>query len=105
MDLRTQEMSFARQWGLSFNLIRSEKPDMTTNCHGWVFGAGRYWINGEQVEHILAENDYQVNLKSELGIQALIKGQAELIARVGLLERQVTPSRRPGAVSVSGEEA
>jgi CRP/FNR family transcriptional regulator, cyclic AMP receptor protein len=54
-------------------------------------------------EKLLAENDYQVNLKSELGIQALLKGQAELIARVGLLERQVTPSRRPGALSIPTE--
>ncbi|MGC4093490.1 MAG: DUF1003 domain-containing protein [Polyangiaceae bacterium] len=50
-------------------------------------------------DKLLAENDYQVNLKSELGVQALLKGQAELIARVGLLERQVTPSRRPAAIS------
>ncbi|MFZ5892874.1 MAG: DUF1003 domain-containing protein [Myxococcota bacterium] len=50
-------------------------------------------------DKLLAENDYQVNLKSELGVQALIKGQAELIARIGLLERQLTPSRRPGPIS------
>jgi len=47
-------------------------------------------------DKLLAENDYQVNLKSEIGIQTLIKGQAELLARLGLLERQLlTPSRRP----------
>lgn len=47
-------------------------------------------------DKLLAENDFQVNVKSEIGIQALLKGQSELIARVALLERQlVTPSRRP----------
>lgn len=48
-------------------------------------------------DKLLAENDYQVNLKAELGIQSLIKGQAELVARLGLLEKQLhaVPSRRP----------
>lgn len=47
-------------------------------------------------DKLLAENDFQVNVKSEIGIQSLLKGQAELIARVALLERQLTvPSRRP----------
>jgi CRP/FNR family cyclic AMP-dependent transcriptional regulator len=47
-------------------------------------------------EKALAENDFRVNVKSEIGIQSLLKGQAELIARVALLERQLsTPSRRP----------
>ncbi len=47
-------------------------------------------------DKLLAENDYQVNLKSELGIQSLLKGQAELIARLTLLEKHVsTPSKRP----------
>lgn len=54
-------------------------------------------------DKLLAENDYQVNLKSELGIQALLKGQAELTARLGLLERQVTPSRRPAALSTDAK--
>lgn len=48
-------------------------------------------------DKLLAENDFQVNVKSELGIQALLKGQSELLARVALLERQLSsPSRRPG---------
>lgn len=47
-------------------------------------------------DKLLAENDFQVNVKAEIGIQSLLKGQSELIARVALLERQVsTPSRRP----------
>lgn len=47
-------------------------------------------------DKLLAENDFQVNVKSEIGIQSLLKGQSELIARVALLERQlVTSSRRP----------
>jgi uncharacterized membrane protein len=38
-------------------------------------------------DKLLAENDYQVNLKAEMEISALLRGQAELIARVALVER------------------
>ncbi len=38
-------------------------------------------------DKLLAENDYQVNLKAELEITALLRGQAEVLARVALLER------------------
>lgn len=48
-------------------------------------------------DKLLAENDYQVNLKAEMEIEALLRGQAELIARVALLERMLT--RRAGEVA------
>src|SRR5262249_62085091 len=40
-------------------------------------------------DKLLAQNDYQVNLKAELEISALLRGQAELLARVAMLERMV----------------
>jgi uncharacterized membrane protein len=40
-------------------------------------------------DKLLAENDYQVNLKAEMEIEALLRGQAELLARLSLLERHV----------------
>ncbi len=45
-------------------------------------------------DKLLAENDYQVNLKAEMEIEALLRGQAELLARVALVERQLV--RRNG---------
>jgi uncharacterized membrane protein len=46
-------------------------------------------------DKLLAENDYQVNLKAEMEIEALLRGQAELLARVAFLERLI--ARRSGA--------
>jgi CRP/FNR family cyclic AMP-dependent transcriptional regulator len=45
-------------------------------------------------DKLLAQNDYQVNLKAELEISALLRGQAELLARIAMLERmvRVTPA-------------
>jgi CRP/FNR family transcriptional regulator, cyclic AMP receptor protein len=44
-------------------------------------------------DKLLAENDYLVNRKAELEITALLRGQAELLARLALLERAA--GRRP----------
>jgi len=42
-------------------------------------------------DKLLAQNDYLVNLKSEMAIETLLKGQSELMARVALLERKSVP--------------
>jgi len=41
-------------------------------------------------DKLLAENDYQVNLKAEMEIEALLRGHAELLARISLIERMLT---------------
>jgi CRP/FNR family transcriptional regulator, cyclic AMP receptor protein len=40
-------------------------------------------------DKLLAENDYQVNLKAEMEIAALLRGQSELLARVAVMERAI----------------
>jgi uncharacterized membrane protein len=51
-------------------------------------------------DKLLAENDYQVNLKAEMEIEGLLKGQAELLARLSYLERTLA-RRAPEAASLS----
>jgi len=46
-------------------------------------------------DKLLAEQDYQVNLKAEMEIEALLRGHAELLARVSYVERMMV--RRAGA--------
>src|SRR5207302_5117082 len=48
-------------------------------------------------DKLLAENDYQVNLKAEMEITALLRSQAELLARVAFIERMIG---RRGSVEV-----
>jgi uncharacterized membrane protein len=50
-------------------------------------------------DKLLAEQDYQVNLKAEVEIAALVRGQAELLARVSYVERVL--QRRNGGDGVS----
>jgi hypothetical protein len=40
-------------------LIRTAEPDLSYNCHGWVFAAGRHWIKGRDVDPILTGNGYR----------------------------------------------
>jgi uncharacterized membrane protein len=50
-------------------------------------------------DKLLAEQDYQVNLKAEMEIEALLRGQAELLARVSYVERML--QRRNGSDALS----
>src|SRR5436190_332274 len=46
-------------------------------------------------DKLLAENDYQVNLKAEMEIESMLRNQTELMARLALIERLIV--RRAGA--------
>lgn len=50
-------------------------------------------------DKLLAENDYQVNLKAEMEIEALLRGQAELLARVAFIERMMARRGGPEVLS------
>jgi uncharacterized membrane protein len=43
----------------------------------------------ETKSKLLAENDYEVNLKNEIGIGSLQRGQAEILQRLALMETQL----------------
>ena len=40
-------------------VIRQHPADDRTNCHGWVFAGGRFWVPGAAVDQILVENGYR----------------------------------------------
>jgi CRP/FNR family transcriptional regulator, cyclic AMP receptor protein len=44
-----------------------------------------------QKDKLLAQNDYRVNLKTELGVEQLLRQQAALLARVATVEAMITP--------------
>src|SRR5262249_33256339 len=53
-EVRAGEQFIAHRFPLT--LIRTAGPDPASNCHGWVFAGGRFWIDGSDVEIILADN-------------------------------------------------
>jgi hypothetical protein len=40
------------------DVVLRSPPGDDTNCHGWVFTGGRFWVPGEEVGAILAGNGY-----------------------------------------------
>ncbi len=40
-------------------MIRTAASDSASNCHGWVFAGGHFWIRNEAVEGILHDNAYE----------------------------------------------
>jgi uncharacterized membrane protein len=56
-------------------------------------------------DKLLAQNDYQVNLKNEIGIDTLLKGQAEIMQRLTFLERQASFSSSGQKAAVSAPQA
>lgn len=46
--------------GLMHQVTRTSDPTFETNCHGWVFTGGRYWLLSEEVQQILDDNGYEI---------------------------------------------
>jgi hypothetical protein len=73
VDPRSQADSTANEralassqvWGAS--VIRTHPAADASNCHGWIFTGGRYWIEGVQVDAILQENGYVPVAKPQHG--------------------------------------
>jgi hypothetical protein len=57
--LAASEESTVRSRSMALQAIRTAPPDTVSNCHGWVFTGGRYWVVGRDVETILRDNGYR----------------------------------------------
>jgi cell wall-associated NlpC family hydrolase len=57
-DIDIPESRLLRERGYEENIFRRAAATDQSNCHGWVFTGGQYWLNGESVEQILADNNY-----------------------------------------------
>jgi hypothetical protein len=58
-EVEDREIQFLARKQLNLGLIRQRPADDRTNCHGWVFTGGRYWVSGESIDQILRENGYR----------------------------------------------
>lgn len=59
-ELAALEVRPAGTPAVALQAIRSQPADDRSNCHGWVFTGGRYWVDETHVDVILAENGYRV---------------------------------------------
>jgi hypothetical protein len=58
-DLVRMERQSIRKSGHADFIMRLHPADDRSNCFGWVFTGGQYYIDGRQVDRILEENSYQ----------------------------------------------
>ena len=54
-----REALYLQHRDLMLSVIRTGDLGLKTNCHGWVFSGGRYWVKGSDVDRILKENSYE----------------------------------------------
>ena len=57
-DLDSPEDRMMRSMGYDQHVIRREPATDHSNCHGWVFTGGLYWVGGDSVQKILDDNGY-----------------------------------------------
>jgi hypothetical protein len=56
--LTEMERGMTEEWGRSLSLIRTGPADRRSDCHGWVFAEGNWWMLGRDLNTILADNGY-----------------------------------------------
>jgi hypothetical protein len=57
-QLAEADREFVRNYAVEARAIRTAAADSHSNCHGWVFAGGRYWLTPDGVEEILRDNGY-----------------------------------------------
>lgn len=59
-------------------MMRQRKADDGSNCHGWVFTGGRYWLDPGAVELVLKENGYVDVTAPRPGDLAIYRGNGSV---------------------------
>jgi hypothetical protein len=83
-------LASCEQWeiavrGLADELSRLAPPDWSSNCHGWVFTGGRYWVAPEDVEHILQDNGYGLVSEPRTGDLVIYRDEEGVILHTGVV--------------------
>ncbi|HVL13617.1 MAG TPA: hypothetical protein VM529_13700 [Gemmata sp.] len=88
VDLASAEAQVLKNQGLDELVIRRGPADERSNCHGWVFTGGRYYLGPDEVALILKENGYQEVHQPQPGDVAIYR-QHGIISHTALV-RYVT---------------
>jgi hypothetical protein len=83
--LALMEDDLARETDLSLRVIRQAAPDADSDCHGWIFADGRWWIVGEDVPIILEDNGYTPVTEPKAGDLVIYRYGARLITHSGIV--------------------
>lgn len=88
-ELKKLEEALLREPKIRDNVIRFQPGSDRSNCHGWVFTGGRYWLPGPEVNRILEDNRYQPQSSPQPG-DLVVYRSGSAITHTALV-RYVTP--------------
>jgi hypothetical protein len=71
-----RETEYLRHHDLLLTVIRTGDAGLRTNCHGWIFTGGRYWVSPQDVDRILRENGYRPTTEPQAGDVAVYRDDA-----------------------------
>jgi hypothetical protein len=75
------------QRSLHCGLVQTGPASDDYNCHGWIFAGGRFWVRGNVVESILADNGYKAVPRPVAGDLAVFRDQRGEVSHTGLVHR------------------
>ncbi len=84
--------------GIAEHDIRLHPASDMSNCHGWVFTGGRYWLSPEDVEQVLNENGYQAVSDPRAG-DVVIYRQGNVISHTAVVHSNL----QAGSTLVEGK--
>jgi hypothetical protein len=88
-EVEGPEQRFLSRTQKADKLIRTYPAADATNCHGWVFTGGHFWVGGDCVGQILAENGYVVVTAPRPGDLAVYRDAAGAVSHTAIV-RYVT---------------
>jgi hypothetical protein len=79
------DMTYLQNHRLHLSVIRNKPTTDQSNCHGWVFTGGRYWVRGFSVEPILEDNGYRPVSAPQIGDLAVYRDPGGGVAHSGIV--------------------
>jgi len=83
--LREQEESYLDNGSWKWRVIRVGDPDLTSNCHGWVFTGGKFGIHCGDVDSILADNRYSQTSQPQPGDVIVYRDEEGQVVHSGVV--------------------
>ncbi len=73
-----EERDLLQDMHVSMLIIQHEAASDDSNCHGWIFTGGKYWVLGKSVDTILEQNHYEPTKSPKPGDLVIYRNDAKV---------------------------
>jgi hypothetical protein len=91
--LTEMERGMTDEWGPALRVIRTGAADRRSDCHGWVFADGQWWMLGRVLKTILEDNGYAAVDEPAAGDLVIYRDGPHEVTHSGVVYA-VAPNRR-----------